>query len=94
MIREKSYKVWYFEKTFLLASISIKVVEKMLFLALNNADIKFNTESILWRFYITVKALSIVKRVERIDKYNFAEVDLDNNSGMFIVHVAILKFQS
>lgn len=34
-------KVWFFEKTFLLANTSMEVVLEMLFLSFSNAGIKF-----------------------------------------------------
>ena len=38
---DKLGRFWFFQKTFLLANISIKVVLDMLFLIFNNTDIQF-----------------------------------------------------
>lgn len=40
-------KVWFFEKTFLLANISMEVVLKMTFFIFNNANIEFGAEKLI-----------------------------------------------
>ena len=90
-IQDKSGRAQFFEKTFLLADTSMGVVLGMLFLALSNADIQFDTESFIWRSYIAAEALPTTKRVEYIDKHEFARAALDENSETFIVHIAALE---
>ena len=65
----------------------------MPFLALSNADIKFDTESFTWKSYSATKALLTTRQVELIDKHNFAKAALDENSETFVVHVAALGIQ-
>ena len=79
------------EETFLLADTSIEVVLGMPFLALSNADIQFDTESFTWRSYSAAEALPTTRRVELIDKHEFAKAALDENSETFVVHVAALE---
>ena len=40
-MKNKLWKAWFWEKTFLLADLNIEVVLEILFLNLNNANIKF-----------------------------------------------------
>ena len=68
----------------------MEVVLRMPFLALSNANIQFNTKSFTWRSYSTAEALPTNRRVELIDKHDFAKAVLDENSEMFVVHVAAL----
>ena len=69
----------------------MEVVLGMLFLAFSNADIQFDTESFTWRSYNAAEALSTTRRVELIDKHEFAKAALDENSETFVMHVAALE---
>ena len=84
-------KIRFFEETFLLAKTSMKIALKMLFLALSNVKIQFNTESFTWRSYSAAEALSTTRWEELIDKHKFAKSVLNKNSKTFVVHVAALK---
>ena len=90
-IQNKKNKIRFFEKAFLLANTSMKVVLWMSFLAFSNADIQFLTESFTWRSYSTAKALSTARWAEYINKHKFAKAALYKNSETFVVHVAVLK---
>ena len=90
-IQDKLGRARFFEETFLLADTSMEVVLGMPFLALSNADIQFDTESFTWRSYSTAEALPTTRRVELIDKHEFAKAALDENSETFVVHVAALE---
>ena len=63
----------------------------MPFLALSNANIQFAEKELTWRSYTAAEALSTTKRVELIDKKEFAKAALDEESKTFVVHVAALK---
>lgn len=41
LLQDSQERVWFFEKTFLLADTSIEVILEMPFLVLSNADVKF-----------------------------------------------------
>ncbi len=56
-LQDSLRRVRFFEETFLLANISMKMVLGMLFLAFSNADFQFDAEKLTWRFYITAEAL-------------------------------------
>ena len=81
----------FFQKTFLLANISAEVVLGMLFLTLSNANIRFVEKELIWRFYTTAKALPTTKRVELINKKEFAKVALDRNSETFVIYIVSLN---
>ena len=63
----------------------------MPFLTLSNADVQFVEKELTWRSYTTAEALPTTKRVELIDKKEFAKAALDENSETFVVHVASLN---
>ena len=84
-------KVRFFEETFLLADTSIKVALGMPFLALSNADIQFGAGRLTWRSYTAAEVLPTARRVELIDKHEFAKAALDENSETFVAHVAALE---
>ena len=81
----------FFQETFLLANISAEIVLSMPFLILSNAGVQFVEMELTWRSYITAEALSTAKRVELINKKEFAKAALDENSETFVVHVASLS---
>ncbi len=85
-------RVQFFEKTFLPADISIKVVLGMLFISLSNTNIEFaELEKLTWRSYTVAEALLTISRVELISKREFAKAALDENSKTFVLHVLALK---
>ena len=92
-VEDKLGKIRFFQETFLLADISTEVVLGMLFLTLSNADIQFVEKELTWRSYTTAKALLTTKRVELINKMEFAKAALDENSETFVVHVVPLDLR-
>ena len=90
-VEDKLGRAWFFQETFLLADISMEVVLGMPFLTLSNADVQFVEKELTWRSYTTAEALLTTKRVELIDKKEFAKAALDKNSETFVIHVASLN---
>ena len=74
-----------------MADINVEVVLGMSFLIFSNADVQFVEKELIWRSYITVEALSTTKRVELINKNEFAKAALDEKSETFVIHVASLN---
>ena len=89
-VKDKLGRVWFFQKTFLLANIDLEVVLEMLFLTLNKADIRFAEQELVWRTYMAAEALPTTRRVEIIDKREFAAAALNIDDETFVVHVAAL----
>ena len=87
-VEDKLGRARFFQETFLLADISAEVVLGMPFLTLSNANVQFVEKELTWRSYTTAKALPTTKRVELINKKEFAKTALDENSETFVVHVA------
>ena len=52
---------------------------------------QFAEKELTWRSYTTAEALLTTKRVELIDKKEFAKAVLDENSKTFVMHVASLN---
>ena len=69
----------------------MQVVVEMPFFTLSNADIQFARKKLTWRSYTTAEALLTTKRVELINKKEFAKVALDKESETFVVYVAALE---
>ena len=90
-VEDKLGRARFFQETFLLADISAEVVLGMPFLTLSNADVQFVEKELTWRSYTTAKALPTTKRVELINKKEFAKAALDEKSETFVAHVASLN---
>ena len=59
----------------------------------SNTDVSFGESTLIWKSYITSKALSTTKRVQLIDPKEFVIAALDADSETFIVHVAIREWE-
>ena len=93
-VEDKLGRARFFQENFLLADISAEIVLGMSFLTLSNADVWFVEKKLTWRSYTTAEALPTIKRVELINKKEFAKAALDENSETFVVHVAFLSLVS
>ena len=62
----------------------------MLFLTLNKADIRFAERKLVWRIYMAAEALPMTRRIEIIDKKEFAAAALNADDKTFVVHIAAL----
>ena len=86
-VEDKLGKVRFFQETFLLANISLEVVLGMPFLTLSSVDIRFPERELAWRTYTAAEALPTTRRVEIIDKEEFAETVLGGDDEAYVVHV-------
>ena len=93
-VKDKLRKPRFFQETFLLIDLNVKVVLGMPFLTLSNANIQFAQKKLTWRSYTTAKALPTTKRVEIIDRKEFAKAALDEHVEAFVVHVISLNLNS
>ena len=93
-VEDKLGRTRYFQETFLLADISVEVVLGMPFLTLSNADIQFAKKELTWRSYTAAEALPTTKRVEIIEKKEFARAALDENVEAFVVNVTSFSLNS
>lgn len=91
LVQDSLGRVRFFEETFLLADTSMEVILGMPFLSLSNADFEFGAGELAWRIYTAAEALITARRVELIDKHEFAKAALDENPDIFVVHVAALE---
>ena len=89
-VKDKLGRVQFFQETFLLANISLEVILRMLFLTLSKADIRFAERELVWRTYTAAEALPTTRRVEIIDKREFAVAAPNTDDEIFVVHVAAL----
>ena len=90
-VEDKLGRIQFFQETFLLADLSAEVVLGMPFLTFSNADVQFLEKELTWRSYTTAEALPTTKRVELINKKEFAKAALDEKSETFVVHVISLN---
>ena len=84
-VEDKLGRAWFFQESFLLAETSMEMVLRMPFLTLSNANIQFVEKELTWRSYTAIEALPTTKRVELIDKKEFAQAALDEESKTFVV---------
>lgn len=90
-VQNKLKKIQFFEKAFLLADTSMKVVLRIFLLTILNTNMQFVEKKFKWRSYITAKVLSTTKRVELINKREFAIAALDKNIEIFMIYIATLS---
>ena len=81
---------WFFQETFLLANINMKVVISMLFLAFSNADNQFAEKKLTWKTYITKEALPTIRQVKIINWKEFSKAAWNENVEAFVVHISSL----
>ena len=86
-IENKANRIRFFKETFLVVNVSPEVVFRMLFLTLCSADIDFLGRELRWRTYTTKEALQLTRRIELVDKKEFAVAALDPEYETYLVHV-------
>lgn len=62
----------------------------MLFLIINNANILFIEQELIWRSSTLIEALLITKQIEIVDKNEFIKAMLDKNIEAFVIYIASL----
>ena len=72
-----------------MANKKVKIVLKILFFKLSNADMLFDHKIFIWRFYIANKASVTSKKVQIINSKEFVIVVLNIDSEMFIIFMII-----
>ena len=88
---DKVNPVRFFEKTFLIANISPKIVFRMPILTLSGADVDFLDRELRWRTYTIEEALPTTRYVELIGKKEFAAIALDPKHENFVIHIVSFK---
>lgn len=73
---------------FLLANTSIKIDLEILFLTFSDTNIWFAEKKLTWKSYKTTKALLITRKVELINKKEFAIAAIYKNSKIFVIYIA------
>ena len=76
-IQDKFEKARFFQETFLVADIGVKIVLGMSFLALSKVEMDFAKKKLTWKAYIIAKTLPTTKRVQIINPKKFAKAALD-----------------
>ena len=74
----------------MLANIGLEVVLEMPFLTLSKAKIRFAERELVWKTYAAAEALPTTRRVEIIDKREFAAAALNADDETFVVYVVAL----
>ena len=88
---DKANQVRFFEKTFLVANVSPKVVFKMLFLTLSGTDVDFLDWKFRRRTYTTKEALPTIRRVKLVGKKEFATATFDLEYEIYVVHIGSIS---
>ena len=89
-VEDKLGRPRFFQKTFLLANLSIEVVLGMPFLTFSNANIQFAQKQLIQRSYITANAISTTKHVKIINRKEFAKAALDKHVEAFVLYMTFL----
>ena len=77
--------IWFVEQSLLLADTSMKMILGMLFLCFSNTDFYFGTWELTWKSYTATEALLTTRRMELIDKKEFAKAALNKNLKIFVI---------
>ena len=91
LVTNQADKIRFFEETFLVANISPDVVLEMPFLTLSSANVNFLKRELWWRSYTIEEAFLTTKRVELVQKKEFAAAALDPGHKTFVVYIASLE---
>ena len=91
LVVDKANQVKFFEKTFLLANVSLKVVFGMFFLTLSSIDVDFSGQKLWWRTYTTKEAFPSTQDVKLVEKKEFVAVVLDPKYETYIIYVISLS---
>lgn len=90
LLQNSLKKVQFFQKTLLLANISIEIILGILFLVFNNIDFLFGAEKLTWRSYTIVEALPIICQIKLINMREFAKAVLNKNLKTFVIYITTL----
>ena len=93
-VTDEANWVRFFEKTFLVANVSLKIVFGMLFFTLSGVDVNFLDWELRWKTYTTKEVLPTTRRIKLVGKKEFAAVVLDPKSEIFVVHIISLSFNA
>ena len=88
-IEDKTSKPRFFQKIFLMIDIKFEVILEILILKINNANISFSEETLIWKTYTTNEILSITWWIQIVDLEEFIIAALDVGNKMFVMYVAI-----
>ena len=77
-----------------MVNISPEVVFEIPFLTLSGVDVDFLRRELGWRTYTTKEAILTTRRVELVDKKEFAAAALDPEHETYVVHVGSVSFDT
>ena len=89
-VKNKLGRVSFFQKTFLLANISLEMVLGIFFFTFSKTNILFVERGLVQRTYTIAEALPITRSIEIIDKREFAAAALNADNKTFVMHVVAL----
>ena len=88
-MKDKSGRLKFFQKTFLVANTKFIVVLGIFFLKISNANMTFGKRILTWKSYTTNKAILTTERVQLVNLKEFVIAALDTDNKTFVMHVAI-----
>lgn len=71
----------------MIADTSINIILRIFFLIFSNENIHFIKKKLIRRFYITIKTLLTIKKVQLINKKEITKIALDKNIEIFIIYI-------
>ena len=91
LVIDRANQVRFFEKTFLVANVSLEVVLGMPFFILSSADIDFSVQELRWRTYTTKEVSPTTRHVKLVGKQEFVAAALYPEYKTYVVYVASLS---
>ena len=92
LVTDKINQAGFFEKTFLMANISPKIVLKIPFLILSNVDVDFLDWKLWYKIYTFKKTFPITRHVKLMSKKEFATAMFGPEYESFVVQIASFSF--
>ena len=92
-VEDQAGRPRFFQETFLVTNTKFKVILKMFFLKISNADMLFGKKTLMWMFYTTNQTLPTTEQVQIIKLKEFVIAMLDTDNKTFVMHMAIWKWE-
>ena len=94
LVMDNGNQMKFFEMIFLVANVGLEPVLGISFLILSGANFDFLDQKLWWKIYTINKAFSNTRRVELMERKEFATTMYNLEHETFIVHVTSLAVAS
>lgn len=90
LINDQNQKSHFFQKTFILAEISMDTDYRILFFILSNIKVKLQNQEFDFRLYTTAEIIFTTKQVDLAEKIELSATAFDLQHNILVVHLSFL----